>query len=63
VTSGQFLIDAEAGGEQALARLEEPDPHAGHDMEGMDHSGHDMEAMDHSGHDMSGVGSGEESER
>jgi len=52
VTSGQFLIDAEAGGEQALARLEEPDPHAGHDMGGMDHSGHDMEEMDHSGHDM-----------
>ncbi len=42
VTSGQFLLDAEAGGEQALARLEEPDPHAGHDMEEMDHSGHDM---------------------
>jgi Cu(I)/Ag(I) efflux system membrane fusion protein len=52
VTSGQFLLDAEAGGEQALARLEEPDPHAGHDMREMDHSGHDMEGMDHSGHDM-----------
>ena len=55
VTSGQFLLDAEAGGEQALARLEEPDPHAGHDMEGMDHSDHDMEGMDHSGRDMGGM--------
>lgn len=65
VTSGQFLIDAEAGGEQALARLEEPDPHAGHDMEGMDHSHHDMEGMDHSGHDMSGDddGGGAETKR
>ena len=55
VTSGQFLLDAEAGGEQALARLEEPDPHAGHDMEEMDHSDHDMEGMDHSGRDMGGM--------
>ncbi len=59
VVSGQFLLDAEANGEQALSRLESHDmegmDHSGHDMEGMDHSGHDMEGMDHGGHDMEGM--------